>query len=160
MGGRPIQIASLFASVLFKANNADLMLFSDDAIFMQANPGDSVATIANQISGHMQSGGTNFHAIFTKLIQNQVKYDRIIILSDMQGWVGGYTPAAEFAAYKKLIGSTPVVYSFDLQGLGSMQFPEPSVYCLAGFSEKTMDIMAMLEKDKHALVNAIEAIEL
>jgi len=92
------------------------------------------------------------------------KYDRIIILSDMQAWIGknfGYNvPDAAFRNYKVRTGADPAIFSFDLSGYGSLQFPEKKVYCLAGFSDKTMDIMGMLEKDKNALVNEIEKIEL
>ena len=41
-----------------------------------------------------------------------------------------------------------------------MQFPEQSVYCLAGFSEKIFDIMKLLETDKHALINKINSIKI
>jgi 60 kDa SS-A/Ro ribonucleoprotein len=58
------------------------------------------------------SGGTNFHAIFETANR---AYDRIIILSDMQGWVNYNTPTRSFAEYKRRVGANPRVYSFDLQ---------------------------------------------
>ena len=87
-------------------------------------------------------------------------YDRIIILSDMQGWIGGYTPKAEFDAYKKRTGANPYIYSFDLNAYGSLQFPESKVFALAGFSDKVFDLMSLLETDRNALVREIEKIEL
>lgn len=157
MNGQPITIASLFAAVLYKTNNADLMLFASTAQYLSLNPSDSTATIAQQIRSNGFVGGTDFHAPFRTATE---KYDRIIILSDMQGWIGYECPTATFNEYKKRTGANPHVYSFDLAGNGTLQFPEPQVYCLAGFSEKVFDIMKMLEEDRNALVHAIEAIEI
>lgn len=153
MSGKPSQIGSLFAAVLIKSNNADFMVFSDNAAYKNVNPMDSTITIANSIK--FSSGGTNFHSIFQRANK---PYNRIIILSDMQGWIGHDTPKADFAAYKKSTGANPFIYSFDLNGLGSMQFPEQNVYALAGFSEKVFDIMALLEQDRKALITEIKKI--
>lgn len=155
MEGKPAEIASLFAAILVKSNNADLILFSDDAHYKSVNPTDSVLTIAKSFRFSM--GGTNFHSIFETANR---AYDRIIILSDMQGWVGYNAPTKTFADYKIRTGANPKIYSFDLQGYGTMQFPENNVYCLTGFSEKAFDIMKLFEKDKNALISEIEKIEL
>jgi 60 kDa SS-A/Ro ribonucleoprotein len=154
MEGKPAQIGSLFSAVLIKSNNADFIVFSDDARYYNVNPLDSTITIANSI--RFASGGTNFHSIFQTANK---KYDRIIILSDMQGWIGYDTPVREFNYYKQTTGANPFIYSFDLQGYGSMQFPEINIFCLAGFSEKVFDIMKLLEQDKHALINEIKKVE-
>lgn len=153
MAGKPAQIGSLFSAVLIKSNNADFIVFSDNAKYLNINPLDSTITIANSI--HFASGGTNFHSIFQTANK---KYDRIIILSDMQGWVGYNTPVREFNNYKQITGADPFIYSFDLQGYGSMQFPERNVFCLAGFSEKVFDIMKLLEQDKNAFINEIKKV--
>lgn len=154
MSGKPSQIGALFSAILVKSNNADFITFSNDSQYRNINPMDSTITIANSI--RFASGGTNFRSIFR--VANK-KYDRVIILSDMQGWIGHETPTKEFNEYKKLTNSNPFVYSFDLNGLGSMQFPENNVFCIAGFSEKIFDIMAMMETDKNALINTINVLE-
>ena len=41
-----------------------------------------------------------------------------------------------------------------------MQFPEQNVFGLAGFSDKVFDVMKMMELDKKALFNEINAIQL
>lgn len=153
MSGKPAVIGSLFSAVLIKSNNADFMVFADNAQYANVNPMDSTITIANSL--RFDSGGTNFRAIFN--VANK-KYDRVVILSDMQGWIGGYTPVNEFNQYKKMTGANPFVYSFDLNSYGSMQFPETNVFCLAGFSEKVFDIMKLMEQDKKALVNEIKKV--
>ena len=157
MMGKPIEIASLFASVLYKSNNADLMLFDYDARYATANPIDSTISIAQDIERMATGGGTNFNSFFEKADK---PYDRIVILSDMQGWIGYYSPVGSFNEYKKRTSCNPKIYSFDLQGYGSVEFPEPEVYCLSGFSEKVFDVMKLLEQDKNALVNKIMEVQL
>lgn len=154
MSGKPAQTGSLFAAVLIKSNNADFITFSDNASYRNVNPMDSTITIANSL--RFSSGGTNFRAIFKTANK---KYDRVIILSDMQGWIGHETPTVEFNNWKKTTGSDPFVYSFDLNSYGSMQFPERNVFALAGFSEKIFDVMSLMEQDKQALINEIKKVE-
>lgn len=153
MQGKPSVIGALFSAILVKSNNADFVTFDTEAKYRNVNPMDSTITITNSM--RFNGGGTDFHCIFRTLNK---KYDRIIILSDMQGWVGYNTPAAAFNQYKGATGSNPFVYSFDLQGYGSMQFPEKKVFCLAGFSDKVFDIMNLLEQDKEALINEIKSV--
>ncbi len=158
MMGRPIKIGSLFTATLAKANDADVILFSDDAKYVSLNKRDSTLTLAKWLAGKSKSAGTNFHAIFRTANR---AYDRIIILSDMQAWMGGNVPAQSFTAYKKTYGADPKIFSFDLQGYGTLQFPERNIHCLAGFSDKTMETLKFLDSDKKdADRRTIEAIEL
>lgn len=94
MSGRPINIGSLFAAVLAKANDADVMLFSDNAKYVALNKRDSTLTLVRWLESQCASAGTNFHSIFQRANR---AYDRVIILSDMQGWIGGHAPTATFA---------------------------------------------------------------
>lgn len=155
MEGKPSEIGSLFAAILVKTNFADFMKFSNDAKYVTLNPLDSTITLADSIK--FATGGTNFHSIFKKANK---PYDRIIILSDMQGWMEYHAPTAEFNDYKSRTNCDPFIYSFDLQGYGSLQFPERNVFCLAGFSEKIFDVMKYLEQDKKALIKEIEKVEI
>lgn len=156
MEGRPIEIASLFGAMLYKRNDADLMLFSSDAKWLTPNPADSATGIAKQIQDGMASSGTNFHVIFKTAKR---VYARIIILSDMQAWQGGReTPSKDLSEYRTRSGANPKVFSFDLAGHGTLQFPERNVCALAGFSDKALDLIALLERDKDAFLKEIEAI--
>ena len=152
----PIEIGSIFAAMLYKSNDADLVRFSDNASYVKPNHRNAAMDIADGLAKKARSGGTNFHSIFEKAKE---AYDRIIILSDMQGWVGGYTPKKAFAGYKKRTGADPFIYSFDLNGYGSLQFPENKIFALAGFSDKVFDLMSLLETDKQALIREIEKVE-
>jgi len=157
MAGRSMKIGSLFASVIYRVNDADLLIFSDEAEFVTFNKDDSTLTIAQQLAAHAKCAGTNFHAVFNRAV---LPYDRVILLSDMQAWMGGNVPTASFEAFVKRTHLRPKVYSFDLAGYGSLQFPEADVYALAGFSDKTMDTLRFLEQDQSALLHQIEAMEL
>ncbi len=158
MKGRPLAIGSLFAAVLAKANaQANTLVFSNDASFVTLNRRDSTLTLARQIAERAPHGGTNFRAIFERA---DYAYERIVILSDMQGWIGRDAPTAAFATYKQRTGADPHVFSFDLAGYGTLQFPERNVSCLAGFSDKALQTMRFLEEDKSALLHEIEAINL
>ena len=159
MDGRPSLIACLFAAVIFKTQkDADVIVFSDSAVRVHANPGDSLQTLARQFRGSLRPSGTNFHSIFQ--VANR-PYQRIVILSDMQAWMGHYTPATSFKAYKQKFACDPSVISFNLNSQdGTMQFPERKVAALAGFSDTVLGLMAKLEKDPAALIHEIEAVEL
>ncbi|MEX0595942.1 MAG: hypothetical protein WD512_05520, partial [Candidatus Paceibacterota bacterium] len=128
------------------------------AVYNILNPTDSTLSLAEKIQNDVHGGGTDFNSIFRA---TDKKYDRIIILSDMQGWKDGYyhggAPNQSFANYKKRIGANPFVYSFDLQGYGTLEFPENNVFCIAGWSEKILEVMKLLEEDRNALVNKIES---
>lgn len=158
MNGRPSQIASLFAAVLAKSNNADVITFDNYARYATFNPFDSVMTIKQSFD--FTGGGTNFNSVFNTANK---AYDRIILLSDMQSWVnnswcGDVRQGIKY--YRKTYNPACKFYSFDLAGYGSLLTPEANTYCLAGFSDKIFDIMANLESDKDALVNEIKKISL
>ena len=164
MNGRPMEVGSLFAAVLAKSNdNADMMIFAETAKYQTFNPQDSLFTIMEKIDSEDVGGGTNFHSIFKTIDK---KYDRIIILSDMQGWMEDSSfmnpgsPSKTFKAYKNKYNADPFIYSFNLNDYGTLMFPEKKVYCIAGWSEKIFDLMKILETDKEALINDIEKIEL
>lgn len=157
MTGRPQKIGALFAATLFKANDADVLVFSNGASYVSPNKRDSTLTTAQWFADQAPGAGTNFHAIFETADR---AYARIVILSDMQGWIGHNAPVQTLETYKRRTGADPRVFSFDLQGYGTLQFPQRRVYCLAGWSEKTMELLTLLESDPAALLRAIEAVEL
>ena len=155
MNGRVGKIASLFGSVLVKSNDCDVLVFDTNAHYINVNTSDSITTISSKLN--FNGGGTDFHCIFKKINK---PYDRLIFLSDMQGWVGYNTPKSEFEQYCKAFNCSPNIFSFDLAGHGTLQFPENKVYALAGFSDKIFEIMGMLEQDRQSLIHKIESVEI
>jgi hypothetical protein len=157
MEGKPSSIASIFASILVKKNfNNHLMVFSNDAEYKYCNTVDSTYTIAKNFK--YSDGGTNFSSIFVKANQ---AYDRIIILSDMQGWINHIYIKQDISNYKiRNNAHNTKLYCWDLQNSGTMQFPENNVFCISGWSEKVFDLIKVLEEDKNALISEIEKIEI
>jgi hypothetical protein len=159
MRGRPADIARMFGAVLYKSMDSVLLIFAETARFVTLNPADSVLSLTKNIP--FTGGGTDFNTIFDTCSQ---AVDRIIILSDIQAWMKrsyySNNPKDAFREYKQRTNSNPLVYSFDLAGHGTLQFPEHNVYCLAGFSDKVFNIMKLLESDRNALVNKIKQVEL
>jgi hypothetical protein len=150
------ELGALFGIVLAKAINADIMEFGDFARYIHYQLSQHSMDFAANFTRQNKVGhGTNFHSIFKNANK---KYERVLIFSDMQGWIGYYSPKVPLSEYNKKFGANPFIYSFDLAGLGTMQFPESKVFCLAGFSDKIFQTMAMLETDKQALINEIKAV--
>ena len=152
--------AALFAAALYKANKtSEFMIFSTDATYVTIDSRVPVSMLSQTLMHSLDGGGTNFNAIFDRADK---AYDNIVILSDMQAWMtGGYShnaPTQSLNAYKERTGARPRIFSFDMAGYGSLQFPEPEIYALAGISEKTFDIMGFLCEDKNALLKTIESI--
>ena len=163
MSGRVSEIASLFGAALYKKNDADLILFDEVARHVdQVNAADSLFTIANSL--RFNGGGTDFSCAIRAL--GAKRYDRIIILSDMQSWSDcirsiWHVPVNKaFNAYKSKINPEVKLFSFDLAGYGTLQFPETNVFCLAGFSENTFDLMQKLDKGVSDLIAEIEKVQL
>lgn len=153
------QIANMFAAALYKANDSKVILFNNDARELNADPCNSVFSIANSIPC---GGGTDMSCAFKAL--GSESFDNIIILSDMQTWFGdSWTrPASHFFNnWKKVSGSRDCkLFSFDLAGHGSSQFPEQNIYLLSGWSENSLEMMVKMGEDKYALINEIESIVL
>lgn len=152
------EMGAFFGMILAKSCNADIMEFGNHARYISYNLNDSALGFAANFERNNRVGhGTNFHSIFQTAAH---AYKRIVIFSDMQGWIGYTSPSSAFKAYKERKRCNPYVYSFDLRGYGSLQFPENKVYALAGFSDKVFDLMRVMESEPKALVHAIRAIEL
>ena len=152
------ETGALFGFALAKRSGADLMEFGTSARMIAYRNSQTALNFAMNFAKNNKVGhGTDFKSIFGEAKR---KYDRIVIFSDMQGWIGHYGPSASFKAYKRRTGAAPFIYSVDLAGYGSLQFPESKVATMAGFSEKMFETMAMVETDPQALINRVRAVEL
>lgn len=154
-----IKIGALFTSMLWKKNeDCDVIVFGSSAHYVEPRYRmNSLLNLTGQLA-HASMGGTAFSAPFRCARR---PYDRIIILSDMQGWMDDRSAfEGGFRDYLKKHPCQPHLYSFDLCGYGSLQFPRDKVYIMAGFSEKIFDVMKMLETDRNALIAKIDAVKL
>lgn len=163
MGGKPFDVGSLFACVMVLAWKADLMLFSNAAEWAVLTPGTPLLVAHQALRSKFKGGGTNYQAIF----KVNRPYDRIVILSDGEAWMGRVSAnhhLKEYRAARYIVDGVeskvdPQVFWFDLAGGGTMQFPERNCYVVGGFSEKVFELMAKLGEDPQLLVKTIEELD-
>lgn len=141
--------AVLIAATLAKGIGADIYTFATSCHGISYNPGDTVNTIKNNIRRSCHAGGgTSFNTIFPVLGN---KYDRVFVISDMQG-------ADEL---KRSAYGNAHVYSVNICGYGTTMFkPGEKVYSIFGYSADIYELIKRVEIDPKALIKAIEAIEI
>ena len=150
------------ASVLARANpDADVMMFNTSARYVHLPVDGGLISNIKTMASKFNGGGTDHNSIFRAMNK---AYDRIVIMSDEQGWAGHYSPSGRngsYDQYKKKYSCNPFVYSIDLQGYGTSQFDPMAqkVFLLHGFSDKIFDIMKLMEADKRAMIAEIEKIQ-
>ena len=153
------EVGALFGIALAKAANADLVEFGTNARLLPYKLTTSALDFAGAFESNNKVGhGTNFSAIFQAI--GKRRYERIFIFSDMQGWIGYDTPKAAFDRYKKATGAHPHVYSFDLTGYGTLQFPAHKVTTLAGFNPAIFRVLKKMEVGQKGLINTIRKVPL
>ena len=157
IGSDPWDIGAMFAAALARTNEADVLLFSSQGKYVSINPRSDIFGVIESLERYRDGSGTNFKRMINTINR---PYNRIVILSDMQGWVDYDAPTKELAEYKRKYNCNPAIYSFDLQGYGTLMFPERGVYTLAGWSDKVFDIMKMFGEDPNALINTIKRVKL
>lgn len=148
MEGDPIKKAAIFAATLFKSNNADLVQFSNTCTPLVASSRTPIIDIAKSIENQAQGGGTNTGSVFDTAKDD---YARIIILSDNESWNG--SAQSSYAEYRKK--NDCMVYAIDIAGYGSTDLKSSKVKHLAGWSDKVLDLIPLMEKGK-SLVEYIE----
>jgi len=143
-----IDKAALIAATLAKGIEADVYHFADSCQAIEYNPLDSVNTLKKTFKSKQGKVGygTNFESIFSKIGN---KYDRVFIISDMQGGT------------RMIDKSNSHIYSVDICGYGTTSIkPNSKVYQLFGYSADIYELIRTVEIDPKALFKAIEAIEI
>lgn len=156
----PLEKASLIGATLAKGIGADLYQFSTTCEAVRFNPNDSVNTIKNK--GIAESGrvghGTNFNEIF-KTLSRSGGYDRIFIISDLQGG-DSIISNSDYQAYTKQFGM-PYIYTVDMQGYGTTMFSKNSkLIQLFGYGSDIYEYIKIAEINPQIVIEAINAIEI
>ena len=153
---RPAIVGSMFVVALARTlEDCDVMRFSEDAHYVTLPAGVGLFDGITRLTARPCNHGTNFHAPFQAANR---KYDRIILLSDAQGWMAAGQPGASLRDYEKRYEAKPQLYSWDLVGSSTSQFPAPRQFALAGISDRAFDLMGALEQDPNAMVARINAL--
>jgi len=157
----PLEKAALIGATLSKGINADLYQFSTTCEGIKFNPNDSVNTIKTKCikeSGRV-GHGTNFDEIF-KTLNRSGQYDRIFIISDLQGGdrIIGHS---NYKSYVQKNGQ-PYIYTIDLQGYGTTMFKPNTnkLIQLFGYGADIYEYVKVAEIDPKIVLKAIEAIEI
>ena len=116
------------------------------------------------IHSAMHGGGTNMSLPFQKMMQDHVKCDRVIVLSDNEvnsgwGWYNRKTVQALADEYRRVTGNDVWVHAIDLQGYGTQQFAGAKTNIIAGWSEKVFDFILLAEQGEGTLEKTIAAYE-
>jgi len=153
----PIEKAALIGATFAKGIGADLFQFATTTQGILFNRLDSINTIKKTVinSQGKVGHGTNFGNIFAEL--NGTHYDRIFIISDLQGG-DSIVSGSSYQSYKKKYGM-PYIYTVDIQGYGSTMFKQEKKVCqLYGYGQDIYEMAKKVELDPRALLKEIEAI--
>jgi len=128
----------------------------------------NMAKLANTEVGH----STNAYLAIQHLRETGTRVDRIILFSDMQcystgesssrhWWGADQSLAEELGKYRSSVNPGVFIYSVDLAGYGTSQFPQsdPRVALLAGWSEKLLEFIPLFEEEGVQAVDRINTWE-
>jgi hypothetical protein len=138
---------ALVAATFAKGIGADVFTFADTCAPVNSlNLTDSINTIKSRIlNSRSVGGGTAFRTI-APVVKG---YDRVIIISDMQGR----------DSVMSAFGNNVHVYCIDMCGYGTTVIkPGSKVYQLFGYSSEMYELAKKVEIDPKALIKAINAI--
>lgn len=154
INSRAVDKAALIGATLAKGIGADMYHFSTYCEELRYNPLDSVNTIKNMVINRSYGGGTNFNSIFQKL---QGQYDRIFVISDMQGG-DSILNGSEYQRYVKENGQ-PYIYSIDLCGYGTTMFKQNhKLINLFGYSSDIYESVRSSELNPKKILEEIRKI--
>lgn len=158
MSGDPLDKAGIMAATLMKANNeADVTLIDTKKHDFNVSSRLPVVELVDKMR-RFGGCGTEMGLAF----DTEVAYDRIIILSDNESWnehTYSSSVQSEFLKYKKRTGADPIVFAIDIQGYGTKDVTGKNVFHLAGFSDRLLDFIKMVEKGE-SLVEYVRNYEL
>ena len=162
-------IATLFGAMAYGlCDEAIVMAIANDILIMDSLGTDIISnqqSIQNQEDNVGIGPQTNVYKAFEYLRQNNIKVDRVILLSDMQcydsepsGRHCDKSVAEEWARYKQEVNPKTYFYPIDLVGYGLGVVPEddPNTNKLAGWSEQILQFIPMYEKGLGTMVDAVE----
>lgn len=155
----PIEKAALIGATLAKGIGGDLYQFSSTCEMIKYNPNDSFNTIKKTaLSQEGRVGhGTSFSSIFDTI--RGIKYDRIFIISDLQGG-DSIISNSSYTQYVSKYGM-PYIYTIDLQGYGTTMFKkDKKLIQIFGYGSDIYEYCRTSEIDPQVVIKAIEAIEI
>jgi hypothetical protein len=138
---------------------------------MKNLPNDALASVENiKEAKHRCGGSTVLVSALDKMTSLPEKFDRVIILSDMQsyndgGWSRNNNSGPEQICNKYRENKNPKlwIHSLDLAGQGTSRFDldhDKKVNLIAGWSDKVLDFISSVENGTQTIVDAVKAVKL
>ncbi len=156
-----VDVASLMGAMATQLSAGDYLVGGFGASYadVPVSRRDSVLTNAEKIRHTAVGHSTNAWLTIESLRKRGKVFDRVLIFSDMQCYnsTGGQQSLAEqWIRYRQEVNPKALLYSVDLAGYGTLQFPESSptdhgVVQLAGWSERVLDLIGAYENRQTAI---------
>lgn len=153
-----VDVASLMGAMATKLSSEDYLVGGFGASYadIPISRYDSILTNAKAIKNTDVGHSTNAFLCIEALLHKKESFDRVFIFSDMQCYVSGvsarniygdYSLAAKWIEYRRQVNPKAILYSVDLSGHGTLQFPEKEngVVQLAGWSDRVLDLVSAYE---------------
>lgn len=110
--------------------------------------------------GRGAGGGTNMSLPFQSMIDEKIKADRIIVISDNEcnsgwSWLNRATVQSLADQYRNITHNDIWVHAIDLQGYGTQQFHGKKTNIIAGWSEKALEFIRLAEQGESTLEKTI-----
>jgi len=163
------EVANLLAAVSHAlCEDSICSAFGTDHVIVPIIHQDSILTNMLNLSEAVRGGATNAFLPVRYLREQKIRVDRIILISDMQcydsarrstfwGDGRGSSLAEELRKYRSSVNPQVFMHSVDLSGYGTAQFPpsERNVALLAGWSDRALELLPLLEKGGDRAVDLI-----
>jgi hypothetical protein len=154
INSRAIDKAALVAATLCKGIGGDMYQFDSVCQTMTYNPLDTINTIKNSIISRAHGGDTKFETIFAKL---NGKYDRVFVISDMQGG-DSILRGSSYQSYVNKHGQ-PFIYSIHMSGYATTMFKQnEKLINLFGYSSDIYEFVKRSEVNPKAILDEIKKI--
>jgi len=155
------EIATLFTASVGR-KGADTAAFARNFMRVDAHGMTPTLELREKIERAEVGGTTNGWKVFKQLRQEDKKYDRIVMFTDMQLWDSrSYRKNTSFQEqwrrYKEEIAPDAKLYLIDLSSYGDLVTPEGAedVYNISGWTEKVIDFIEYAE-DEDEIIREIE----
>ena len=153
-------ICMVLHAIADKKSDANVGLIFGSRIKRVNSQGLSSMRFVEKLLSENVGHSTDIHLCFNYLIKNNIKVDRIIVLSDMQCYNSFYETATVDSLWNLYRKNNPNthLHSVDLAGYGTSMNPanSPNVHLYAGWTNKFLDLINYSEKGLSTLVKEIE----
>jgi hypothetical protein len=164
-----VDVANLLGAIAHTmCDEAICSVFGDTHAVVPVVRNDSVLTNMGKLAGTDVGCSTNAYLTIRHLREKKIRVDRIVLFSDMQCYEsdraqpGSWSDingslAVELAKYRSSVNPEVFLYSVDLAGYGTSQFPQSDrrVAMLAGWSERLLEFISLFEADGLQAVDRI-----